>query len=54
MTRLYGDLLLVAEHADSPRCFIWHGMTYRVQEVLATWHLRDRWWEGLEPRAGVA
>lgn len=47
MTRRYGDLILVAESAyNQPRCFIWRGITYRVREVLAMWHLRDRWWEG--------
>ncbi len=46
MTRRYGDLILVAQHHDNqPRCFIWHGTTYRVQSVLAMWHLQDRWWE---------
>ncbi len=47
MTRRYGDPILVAESSgNQPRCFIWRGTTYRVQAVLAMWHLRDRWWEG--------
>jgi hypothetical protein len=46
MTQRYGDPILVAESTISqPRCFIWRGVTYRVQEVLAMWHLQDRWWE---------
>jgi len=46
MTRRYGDMIVVAQHHnDQPRCFIWRGTTYRVQAILATWHLRDRWWE---------
>ena len=46
MTKRYGDPILVAvSSSDQPRCFIWRGTTYRVQEVLATWHLQDRWWE---------
>lgn len=45
MSRLYGDLVLVAQNGDQPRCFMWRGLTYRVREVLATWHLQDRWWE---------
>jgi hypothetical protein len=46
MTRHYGELILVAQHSYSthPRCFVWRGTTYRVLEVLATWHLQDRWW----------
>ncbi len=46
MTRRYGDLILVAQHSGTshPRCFIWRGITYQVVAVLATWHLRDRWW----------
>jgi hypothetical protein len=46
MTKRYGDPILVAEyHYKQPRCFIWRGTTYRVKEVLATWHLQDRWWD---------
>ena len=28
----------------APASFVWHGVTYEVAEVLATWHLMDRWW----------
>jgi hypothetical protein len=46
MTKRYGDPILVAESTISqPRCFIWRGTMYRVQEVLAIWHLQDRWWD---------
>jgi hypothetical protein len=47
MTRRYGEMILVAQHTGNnhPRCFIWRGSTYRVVAVLATWHLRDRWWK---------
>ena len=46
MTRRYGDTIVVAQyHNDQPRCFIWRGTTYRVQAILARWHLRDRWWQ---------
>ena len=46
MTKRYGDPILVAvSSSDQPRCFIWRGTSYRVKEVLAMWHLRDRWWE---------
>lgn len=46
MTRRYGDFILVAQQTGTsyPRCFIWRGITYRVVAILATWHLRDRWW----------
>jgi len=27
-----------------PRGIIWRDATYHVAEVLARWHLRDRWW----------
>jgi hypothetical protein len=46
MTKRYGDPILVAvSTSDQPRCFIWRGTTYRVTEVLARWHLQDRWSE---------
>jgi hypothetical protein len=31
--------------ADQPRQFVWRDRLYTVAEVLATWHLRNRWWE---------
>ena len=46
MTKRYGDPIMVAEHlVKQPRCFIWRGTTFSVKEVLAMWHLQDRWWE---------
>lgn len=27
----------------------WRGVTYRVDEVLSRWPLRDRWWERSNP-----
>jgi hypothetical protein len=29
---------------EGPVAFTWRGRQYRV-EVLATWHLCDRWWD---------
>jgi Family of unknown function (DUF6504) len=29
----------------APHRFTWRGEQYRVQEVLGTWHLCDRWWQ---------
>ena len=29
--------------------FVWRDQCYAVAEIIATWHLRDRWWE----RAGA-
>lgn len=28
----------------TPVSFRWLGAEYPIREVLATWHLRDRWW----------
>ena len=28
-----------------PQAFGWQRTVYRVVEVMATWHLRDRWWQ---------
>ncbi len=35
-----------AAHSHHPHAFWWHGERYRVAEVLSTWRLRDRRWEG--------
>lgn len=49
MAHRYGHLLPVVETEDTealvPVSFTWRGTRYRVQSILATWHLRDRWWE---------
>jgi hypothetical protein len=33
-----------ANLAGAPAAFLWRGMWYQVDELLATWRLRDRWW----------
>lgn len=45
MTRRYGHAITVTHAGSLPAGFHWNGIAYRVVEVLATWHLRDRWWE---------
>lgn len=35
----------------APRAFTWRGVRYAPLEVLATWHLVDRWWEASNPYA---
>lgn len=56
MSRRYGHAISVAcdgshDGGDqeagmcAPQGFVWRGITYQVAEVLATWHLRDRWWQ---------
>lgn len=46
MSRRYGHQIEVeAGHEQgTPLCFTWRGVSYRVREIWATWHLRDRWW----------
>ena len=53
MSRRYGHVIEVqADHEQgTPQRVLWRGVSYCVQEVWATWHLRDRWWAGGE--AGV-
>lgn len=45
MTRRYGHAISVTATGSRLMGFQWNGMSYCVVEVLATWHLRDRWWE---------
>ncbi len=35
-----------ANATDAPTAFAWRGTWYQVDEILATWRLRDRWWAG--------
>src|SRR5262249_35630481 len=45
MAHRYGEPVLVTLDAGrEPAAFRWRGVTYAVTEVLARWHLRDRWW----------
>src|SRR5262245_35231382 len=48
MAHRYGREIQVVRGAAAtgqPSAFAWQGAIYRVEEVLATWHLRDRWWQ---------
>jgi hypothetical protein len=46
MTHQYRQCIAVTVRASGePDGFTWRGMTYHVVEVLARWHLCDRWWE---------
>ncbi len=45
MTRRYGHAITVTHVGNHLAGFHWNGTAYRVVELLATWHLRDRWWE---------
>ena len=45
MSRYYDDPIAVTLAADgTPARLVWRGTTYRVRQVFARWHLRDRWW----------
>lgn len=46
MARRYGHTLQMRQQRGIPHEFVWRGVTYRVREILATWHLRDHWWVG--------
>jgi hypothetical protein len=44
MTRRYGQPIQAQVANSRIYSFEWRGIRYRVYRVLATWHLRDRWW----------
>ena len=44
MAHRYGHPIRVVCDARQPRHFSWREANHRIVEVLATWHLRDRWW----------
>jgi hypothetical protein len=46
MSRHIGKPVPVETAPDgTPRCFTYHGVTYRVHAVLGQWTLADRWWQ---------
>ena len=49
MAHRYGQPVAVDAIAGQPVAFTWRGVQYAVRDVLATWHLRDRWWEPTTP-----
>lgn len=56
MAHRYGEVVLIrraeSDMAGAPAAFVWRGVWYQVDETLATWRLRDRWWAA--PSADVA
>lgn len=55
MAHQYRQRILVTLRANGePGGILWRGAAYSVAEVLAHWHLRDRWWEAREDQADVA
>lgn len=44
MAHQYGRPIPVVVRDGLPVRFRWHGADYAIAEVLATWHLQDRWW----------
>jgi len=60
MAHRYGEVVLIrrarsgkaAGMDGAPAAFVWRGVWYQVDETLATWRLRDRWWAA--PAADVA
>jgi Family of unknown function (DUF6504) len=54
MTRRYGHAISVKVAGSHLTGFQWNDIPYRVVEVLAAWHLRDRWWEVGEADASMA
>ena len=45
MSHRYAEIVQVQLDGEAPRTLCWRGRTYQVVEVLATWHLRTRWWQ---------
>ncbi len=45
MAHRYAHPIEVTRTGETLDSLIWRATTYRVLDVLATWHLRDRWWE---------
>ena len=44
MAHRYGEQVLTRCAHGAPTAFYWRGVWYQVDEALATWRLRDRWW----------
>jgi hypothetical protein len=46
MTHRYGhEISVIATASGEPVRLEWRDTAFRVAEVLARWHLRDRWWD---------
>jgi hypothetical protein len=45
MTHRYGHPILVTCAGERPARFTWQGTEREVVDVLATWRLRDHWWD---------
>lgn len=49
MTHRYHHPIKVTQAYGHPTRFVWRNTRYVVAEVLATWHLQDRWWQPATP-----
>lgn len=55
MAHRYRHAVRVTYVDGQPRRFVWRDRAYTVAEILATWHLRDRWWvQSEEETAGAS
>jgi hypothetical protein len=50
MAHRYGEVIRVniaktAPGEGSLHAFTWRGVRYRVQDILDSWHLQDKWWD---------
>ena len=52
MAHRYRHAVRVTCADELPHQFRWREREYTVAEILATWHLRDRWW--VQPEEGTA
>lgn len=50
MAHRYHHPIQVTQAHGRPTRFVWRETAYLVAEVLATWHLQDRWWQ---PATGI-
>jgi hypothetical protein len=48
MAHQYLQPIQMTTRADRPISFTWRGMEYHITEILASWRLRDRWWEAAD------
>jgi hypothetical protein len=45
VTHRYGlPIAVKTDEQGSPVSFEWRHATYVVEEIIGTWHVRDRWW----------
>lgn len=48
--RYHEPIRVRVDERGQPMAFTWRKLTYEPLQVIGSWHLKDKWWEGTAVR----